>query len=331
MFARIRIATLCQEGLYQGEFPDVSEWTKAMLFRHGWGTEIQELSMTCITQATQRLLLLQLMTATYGFQFRGTLKATLPCWIMLFVQPQDVMFWLKLYEIGCMMRNFTPNVHGEIHIWHLNTMQCSTDGPNNTLNGLVKIGIKFYSQVSVAYAFNQTIVGDVFGGSLVRLSTLTHCPASAARWWFPDVLVWHYVGPTYATGGHGSRSNGYTIQEWYPPTYSATISAELWRGIRLNGRQFSPSCAHLVNEFLHDNNIDRLESPACSIFYQTCLGYIQRTVFGRDDPPTTLRDLRRIAIEECDNLDQQDLDELVDRMSQQIQACITARGHATGY
>ena len=40
----------------------------------------------------------------------------------------------------------------------------------NTLNGLVRIGVKFYSQINVAYAFNQIIVGDVFGGSLVRLN-----------------------------------------------------------------------------------------------------------------------------------------------------------------
>ena len=51
-------------------------------------------------------------------------------------------------------------------------MQRGTDGPKNSLNGLVKIGIKFYSQMSVAYAFNQTIAGDVFGGSLVRLNVL---------------------------------------------------------------------------------------------------------------------------------------------------------------
>ena len=51
-------------------------------------------------------------------------------------------------------------------------MQRITDGPNNTLNGLVRIGIKFCSQMSVAYAFNQAIVGDVFGGSLVRLNVL---------------------------------------------------------------------------------------------------------------------------------------------------------------
>ena len=65
---------------------------------------------------------------------------------------------------GCLIRNFTPDVHGEVHIWHLDTMQRGTDGAKNMLNGLVRIGIKFYTQMSVACAFNQIIVGDVFGG-----------------------------------------------------------------------------------------------------------------------------------------------------------------------
>ena len=51
-------------------------------------------------------------------------------------------------------------------------MKRGTDVPNYTLNGLVRICIKFYSKMSVVYAFNQTIVGDVFGGILVRLSVL---------------------------------------------------------------------------------------------------------------------------------------------------------------
>ena len=51
-------------------------------------------------------------------------------------------------------------------------MERGTDGPKNTLIGFVRIGIKFYSQMSVACAFNQTIVGDVFGGNLVRLNIL---------------------------------------------------------------------------------------------------------------------------------------------------------------
>ena len=68
------------------------------------------------------------------------------------------------------MRNFTPNVHGEVHVCNLDTMQRDTDGPNNMLNGPLGIGITFSSPMSVAYAFNQTIVGFVFGGNLVRLN-----------------------------------------------------------------------------------------------------------------------------------------------------------------
>ena len=65
---------------------------------------------------------------------------------------------------------------------------------------------------------------------------------------------------------------------------------------------------------------------------------MKRAVFGRDDPPTTLRDLRSIAIEEWDNLDQQDLDELVDSLPRRIQVCIMQkdvllgiRGRPTGF
>lgn len=69
-----------------------------------------------------------------------------------------------------MMRNFTPDVHGEVHLCNLDTMQRGTDGPNNMLNGPLGIGITFSSPMSVAYAFNQTIVGVVFGGNLARLN-----------------------------------------------------------------------------------------------------------------------------------------------------------------
>ena len=95
-----------------------------------------------------------------------------------------------------------------------------------------------------------------------------------------------------------------------------------------------PHRAHLVNEFLHDNNIARLEWPACSPDTNPIehgWDTLKRAVFGRDYPSATLRDLRRIAIEEWDNLDQQDFDEPVDSMPRRIQACSNARGRATGY
>ena len=95
-----------------------------------------------------------------------------------------------------------------------------------------------------------------------------------------------------------------------------------------------PHREHLVNEFLHDNNIPRLEWPACSPDMnpiEHAWNTFKRAVFGRDDPPITLRDLRRIAVKEWDNLDQQGLDELEDSMPRRLQASIIARGHATGY
>ena len=211
-FDRIRIVTLCQEGLSSREVSRRLRMNQSDIVRTWGGTEIQEPPMTCVAQAAQRLLL-QLMTATYEFNLGGTLKATPPCWIMLFVQPQDVVFRLKLYEIGCMLRNFAPDVHGEVHIWHLDIMQRGTDGPRNTMNGLVRISIKFYSQMSVAYASNQTIVGDVFGGSLVRLNvsdTLSSkcsklvvpwcfgvalCGADIRNWW-----SWKALKRLYETG-----------------------------------------------------------------------------------------------------------------------------------
>jgi hypothetical protein len=67
-----------------------------------------------------------------------------------------------------MLLNFTPEDHCEGHICNLDTMQRGKDGPNNMLNGPLGIAITFSSPMSFAYAFNETIVGFVFGGNLVR-------------------------------------------------------------------------------------------------------------------------------------------------------------------
>ena len=88
-----------------------------------------------------------------------------------------------------------------------------------------------------------------------------------------------------------------------------------------------PHHAHVMNDFLQDKDIARLEWPACSPDMnpiEHAWDRLKRTVYGRLDPPT-------IAIEEWDNLGQQCLDELVDSMPRRIQACINARGRATGY
>ena len=112
------------------------------------------------------------------------------------------------------------------------------------------------------------------------------------------------------------------------------MSAEFRKKLVLMDNNSRPHRAHLVDEFLHYNNIARLEWPECSPDMnpiEHVWNTLNRAVFGRDDPPTTLRYLRRIAVEEWVNLDHQDLDELVDSTSRRIQACVNARGHATGH
>ena len=128
----------------------------------------------------------------------------------VFVLPQDGVLQPKLCAIGCMMRNFTHDVHGEVHLCNLDTMQHGTDGPNNMLNGPLGIGITFSSPMSVAYAFNQTIVGFVFGGNLIRLNVfetvssecskvvvpwcfgVALCGANVRHWWSWIAPKWHY-------------------------------------------------------------------------------------------------------------------------------------------
>ena len=79
------------------------------------------------------------------------------------------------------MRNFTPDIYGEIHLCNLDTMQRDTEGPNNMLNGPLGIGIMFSSPMSVAYVFNQTIVGFVFGGNLVRLNVFKRVSSECSK------------------------------------------------------------------------------------------------------------------------------------------------------
>ena len=73
-----------------------------------------------------------------------------------------------------MMRNFTPDVHGEVHLCNFDTMQRGTDGPNNMLNGPLRIGIMFSSRMSVAYGF-------MFGGNLGRLNVFETVPSECSK------------------------------------------------------------------------------------------------------------------------------------------------------
>ena len=176
-----------RKGSHQGKFPDI-RMNQSDVVQTWRGTEIQELLMTCIAQAAQRLLL-QLMTVTYGFQLRGTLKVTPPCWIMFFVQPQNVVIQLKLYKIGCMMCNFTPDIHGEVHIWHLVRLNVS-----DTLSSKC-------SKVVIPWCFGVAL-----------------CGANICHWWSKKALRWLYdTGMTSSDlycNHIGRISRGISLNGW---------------------------------------------------------------------------------------------------------------------
>ena len=171
-------------------------------------------------------------------------------------------------------------------------MQRGADGPKNTLNGLVRIGIKFYSQMSVPYAFNQTTVGDMFGGNLVRLNILETLSSECSKVAVPCCFGVALCGTDVRHGWSWKA-----LKRLYDRGITSSVSAEFV----LMDENSRPHRAHLVKEFLHDNNIARLEWPACSPDMnpiEHAWDTLKRAVFGRIHPSTTLRDLRRIAVEE---------------------------------
>ena len=182
--------------------------------------------------------------------------------------------------------------------------------------------------MSVAYAFNQTIVGDVFwrqsGQAECIRHTVQQVQQGGGSLMFWGGILWCRRMPLVVM-----EDAEMAIRPIVQP-YQQNFGEEFV----LMDDNYRPHYAHLMNEFLHDNNIARLEWPACSPDMNPikhAWDTLKRAVFGRDDPPTTLRDLHQIAVEEWDNLNQQDLDELMDIKPRRIQACINARGRATRY
>ena len=113
-----------------------------------------------------------------------------------------------------------------LHMWNLDTMERGTGGPKNTLIRLVRIGIKCIK------------VMNFWGG-----------------------IMWGRRTPLMVMEGSDT-----TIR--YRNDFLRPI---VQRYLQNFGEEFvlmddssCPHRAHLLNEFLHDNNIARLECPACS-------------------------------------------------------------------
>ena len=198
-FDRVRIVTFCQEGLSSWEVSRRLRVNESDVVRTWGGTEIQGIvddmhrsgRPKVTTAVDDRYLRISArrnpesnatMLNNAFLAARGRRNSTQTVRNRLY----DAQFHSRRPWRG---PHLTPRHHAA---WY--------DEHKNTLNGLVRIDIEFYSQMRVACVFNQTIVEDLVGGSLVR-QTVQQVQHGGG----PGVLGWHYVGPTYATGGHGRR------------------------------------------------------------------------------------------------------------------------------
>ena len=208
---------------------------------------------------------------------------------MLFVQRQDVVIRLKLYEIGCMMRHFIPDVHGEVHIWHLDTMQHGTDGPQHA-----EWTHKNWHQVLFIDECRMCLQPDNrrrHGQAEHLRHTVQQVQQGGGSLMFWGGIMWCWRMPQVVMEG-AEMAIRYMNDILRPILLS--YRQNFWEELVLMDDNSHPHRAHLVNVFLHGNNIARLEWPAC---FQTWTLSTMPGIY-RDDPPTTLRDLRQFAAEE---------------------------------
>ncbi|GFV35757.1 transposable element Tcb2 transposase [Trichonephila clavipes] len=84
-----------------------------------------------------------------------------------------------------------------------------------------------------------------------------------------------------------------------------------------------PHRANLVEDFLFEEGIVRMEWPACS----PDMTLREGRVAGRQIPPTTLQELERALLEEWDRIPQLVINSLIDSMPQRCSALLAVRGN----
>ncbi|GFW57015.1 transposable element Tcb2 transposase [Trichonephila clavipes] len=95
-----------------------------------------------------------------------------------------------------------------------------------------------------------------------------------------------------------------------------------------------PHRANLVEDFLFEEGIVRMEWPACSPDMnpiEHVWDALGRRVAGRQLPPQTLKELERALLEEWDRIPQLVINSLIDSMPQRCSTLLAVRGNHTPY
>ncbi|GFW02572.1 transposable element Tcb2 transposase [Trichonephila clavipes] len=95
-----------------------------------------------------------------------------------------------------------------------------------------------------------------------------------------------------------------------------------------------PHRANLVEDFLFEEGIVRMEWPACSPDMnprEHVWDALGRRVAGRQPPPKTLQELERALLEEWDRIPQLVINSLIDSMPQRCSTLLAVRGNHTPY
>ncbi|GFY22508.1 transposable element Tcb2 transposase [Trichonephila clavipes] len=95
-----------------------------------------------------------------------------------------------------------------------------------------------------------------------------------------------------------------------------------------------PLCANLVEDFLFEEGIVRMEWPASSPDMnptENVWDALGRRVAGHQPPPQTLQELERALLEEWDRKPQLVINSLIDFMHQRCSALLAVRGNHTPY
>ncbi|GFU21600.1 transposable element Tcb2 transposase [Trichonephila clavipes] len=95
-----------------------------------------------------------------------------------------------------------------------------------------------------------------------------------------------------------------------------------------------PHRANLVEDFLFEKGIVRMEWPACSPDMnpiEHVWNGLGRRVADRQPPPQTLQELKRALLEEWDRIPQLVINSLIDSMPQRCSTLLAVRGNHTPY